>query len=78
MSTLVTTNKTSNQVTISFPINEFRSDEIDEIVSLVKVALIARKSKMTAEEAEAISEEIKASWWEKNKDRILQMIEKNG
>jgi hypothetical protein len=33
---------------------------------------------MTVDEAEAISEEIKASWWEKNKDRILKMIEQNG
>ncbi len=78
MNTLVETTKTSDRVTISFPIDEFRADEIDEIVSLVKVALIARKSKMTSEDAETISEEIKASWWESNKDRILKMIEENG
>ena len=78
MSTQVETTRTSDRVTISFPIDEFRSDEIDEIVSLVKVALIARKSEMTTEEAEAISEEIKASWWGENKDRILKMIKENG
>ena len=48
MSTQVETTRTSDRVTISFPIDEFRSDEIDEIVSLVKVALIARKWEASA------------------------------
>jgi hypothetical protein len=78
MGTTIETIKTPERVTVSFPTDELQPDEIDRIVSLLKVAVIARKSKMTVDEAEAISEEIKASWWEKNKDRILKMIEQNG
>jgi hypothetical protein len=78
MNTLIETTKTSDRVTVSFPTDELQPEEIERIISLLKVALIASKSKMTADEAEAISEEIKASWWEKNKDRILKMIEQNG
>lgn len=78
MSTFVETTRTLDRVTISFPVGELKSEDLEEIVSLVNVALIARKSKMTADEAEAISEEVKASWWKNNRDRILDMIEKNG
>jgi hypothetical protein len=78
MNILVETTQTPDRVTLSFPNDELRPEEIKEIVSLLRVALIARKSKMTVEEAEAISEDIKASWWNGNRDRILKMIEKNG
>ena len=78
MSTLVETARTSDRVTISFPTGEFKPEDIDEIVSLVRVAVIARKSKMTVLDAETISEEIKSSWWNANRERILKMIENNG
>ncbi len=32
---------------------------------------------MTETEAEAISEEIKSDWWEKNGERIKKMIDEN-
>ncbi|CAN5537791.1 hypothetical protein BH10ACI3_BH10ACI3_02020 [soil metagenome] len=78
MSILVETTQTPDRITFSFPNEKYRPEEIREIVSLLKVALIARKSTVTAEDAEAISEEVKASWWNANRSRILNMIEKNG
>lgn len=78
MSPIVETSQTTKIVTFSFPNDEFRAKDIQEIGSLVRVALIARKSRMSAEEAEAIAEDIKASWWGENRDRILKMIDKNG
>ena len=78
MSVLVETIQTRDRVTFSFANEEYRPEEIQEIASLLKVALIARKSRMTPEDAEAISEEVKGSWWENNRERILNMIKNNG
>lgn len=78
MGILVETTQTPDRVTFSFRNDEYRPEEISEIVSLLKVALMARKSKMNVEEAELISEAIKSEWWNANRNRILKMIERNG
>lgn len=77
MSSVVETFQTPERVTFSFPNDHFRPEDIEEIGSLVRVALIARKSKLTEEESNSIAEDIKASWWAENRDRILGMIGRN-
>lgn len=78
MNTLIESSVLGNRTTLSFPNDELRADEIKEVVSLLNVFLITRRSEMTSEQAEEISEEIKASWWNSNRDRILNMIRQNG
>ena len=62
---------------VSIPVDSMSSEEIERVISLLKVELIARKSHMTQVQADEIAQSIKTSWWEKNKDRILTMIGEN-
>ena len=54
-----------------------KPEEIDDFISLFKTEFIVRKSEMTADQAEDISETIKSDWWKKNKSRIEKMISEN-
>ena len=45
-------------------------EEINDFVSWLRVEGIARRSKLTPEAAWHLSEEIKSSWWQANKDRF--------
>ncbi len=76
ISTIETT-RTNDLLTISIPLKGLKTEEVDDLIALVKSSLIAQKSKISEDEANGISEEIKASWWEKNKARIEKMIGEN-
>lgn len=73
----IETTKTADFLTISIPIKNMNSEEIEDFVAFVKSGILARKSELSEAEAEKISEEIKESWWEKNKSRIEKMIGEN-
>lgn len=65
-------------LTVNIPVGNLPPKEVSEMISLFKVVLSSRKGKMTLKEAESaaeeISEEMKESWWDCNKDSILKMI----
>ena len=71
ISTIKTT-RTSDFLTISIPIDEMKSEDVENILAFIKSGIIAQKSKMTEAESEEISEEIKSSWWQKNESRIAR------
>ena len=77
MSLIIETKKTKDHLLISIPTDEISAEEIEEIISSLKTEFVLRKSEMTEEEAEALSEEIKSDWWEKNDSRIKKMISEN-
>jgi hypothetical protein len=77
MSVSIETTRTKDKLTISVPTENMDDEEINDFISLFKTEFAARKSEMTAEQAEEISEEIKAVWWKKNKSRIEKMISEN-
>ncbi len=76
ISTIQTT-RTANLLTVSIPLDNLNSEEVENFLDLLKTSLITQKSEMTESEADEISEEIKSSWWEKNKSRIEKMIGEN-
>lgn len=76
ISTIQTT-RTANLLTVSIPLDNLNSEEVENFLDLLKTSLITQKSEMTESEAAEISEEIKSSWWEKNKSRIEKMIAEN-
>jgi endonuclease III-like uncharacterized protein len=76
ISTIQTT-RTANLLTVSIPLDNVSSEEVERFLDLLKSSFIIQKSQMTESEAEEISEEIKSSWWEKNKSRIEKMIGEN-
>ncbi len=78
MSVNVETTRTKDKLLISIPTEDLNEEEIDQFITLLKTEFAARNSKMTADQAEEISEEIKSAWWKKNKSRIEKMISENG
>ena len=56
-----------NKVILEFELGEYDKD----IVDLLTMMEIARKSKATEREIEELSKEIKKDWWKRNKDRFI-------
>jgi hypothetical protein len=63
--------KSENEmVHVTFPTKGMSPQQVSDFVTWLRVEAIARRSKLTAEAAEDLSEQIKAQWWEKNKQRF--------
>jgi hypothetical protein len=77
MSSIVEAVRDEKKLTISISIDGMKTEEINDLLSFIEAELIVRCSKMTEEQAFEIGEEITASWWRENKDRILRMISEN-
>lgn len=77
MSSIVEAVRDEKKLTISISIDGMKTEEINDLLSFIEAELIVRRSKMTEEQAFEIGEEITASWWRENKDRILRMISEN-
>jgi hypothetical protein len=73
----IETTRTNDVLTISIALKGLKTEEVDDFLALIKSGLLVQKSKMSEADADKISEEIKASWWEKNKARIEKMIDEN-
>lgn len=65
MSVDIETTRTKDKLLISVPTESLNDEEVNDFLSVFKTEFIARKSEMTAEQADEISEEIKAEWWKK-------------
>ena len=78
MSLSIETTRTKDKLLISIPTKGMKAEEIDAFLSLFKTEFTVRNSQMTEIEAEEIAEEIKSSWWKKNKSRLEKMISENG
>ena len=66
-----------NEAIIKFPKSLISIDSVQELIGRIKFESIIENSKLKEEEAWRLSEELKKEWWEKNKNIILEKIEKN-
>ena len=57
-------------VRMIFPTAGMSPEQVNDFVTWLQVEAIARLSKLTAQDAWQLSEEIKAGWWEQNKQRF--------
>ena len=57
-------------VHLVFPTEGMSPEQVNDFVIWLRVEAIARRSKLTEQAAWELSEEIKADWWEKNKQRF--------
>jgi hypothetical protein len=57
-------------IRMAFPTDGMSVEQVDAFVAWLRVAAIARRSKLSAQAAWQLSEDIKASWWEQNKSRF--------
>ncbi len=77
MSLDIETTRTKDKILISIPTKNMEDEEIADFLSLFKTEFAVRRSKMTAEQAEEISEEIKSDWWNKHGSRIKKLVAEN-
>ena len=77
MSVNIETTRTKDKLLISIPTKNMKAEEIDDLLSMFKTEFAVRKSEMTDEQAEEISEEIKSSWWKRNGSRIKKSVAEN-
>jgi len=57
-------------VHLTFPTKGMTADQVNDFVTWLRVESIARRSKLTEQAAWQLSEDIKADWWKKNKQRF--------
>jgi len=55
---------------VTIPTDGLTPDEVNDLVSWLRVETIARRSKLNPEAAWKLSEEIKADWWQANQQRF--------
>jgi hypothetical protein len=59
-----------DHVEISISTEGMTPEEINDFVSWLRVESVARRSKLTEEDAWKLSEEMKAGWWSANQHRF--------
>ena len=59
-------------VHMAFSTEGMSPEQVNEFVTWLRVESIARRSKLTEKSAWQLSEEIKATWWDQNKQRFGQ------
>ncbi len=57
-------------VQITVPTDGMSAEQVNDFVTWLRVEAIARRSKLTAPAAFQLSEDIKAGWWDRNKQRF--------
>lgn len=61
---------TNNEIKLTFSKNALELSEIQGLIDYVKFREVNSISNATQEQADEIDEEIKNSWWEKNKSNF--------
>lgn len=77
MSDLLEAKRDEKTLTISIPIENMKFEEIEDLLASIKAEVITRRSRLTEAQAFQLGEEVKASWWRDNGERIKRMIAEN-
>ena len=57
-------------VQITLPTTGMSNEEVNDFVTWLRVEAVARLSKLSSAAAWQLSEDLKAGWWERNKQRF--------
>jgi hypothetical protein len=68
---MFTVEATDEAIHIRIPRGEISEERLTQILSGLRLEAAVAGSQMTDEQAEAMAEEMKADWWERNKARFL-------
>jgi hypothetical protein len=71
---MIDVKRVNDEIVVRFPKELLSNDELEHFLRRLRLEEVISKSRMTEELAWEISEEIKESWWEKNKDKFLEDI----
>jgi len=55
---------------ITVPTDGMSPEQVNDFVTWLRVEAIARRSKLTSSAAWQLSEDVKAGWWDRNKQRF--------
>lgn len=65
---------TGDTVNIVFNRNLISNEDLNEFLDKLRLKYLVSKSRMTEEDAEKLSKELKSNWWKKNRERFLAKI----
>jgi len=68
---MITIEATGHQIRLTIPTDGMLPEQINDFVAWLQVEAIARRSKLTDEDAKNLADEVNRSWWERNQDRFL-------
>ena len=68
---MITVEATEDEVRVRIPTREMSREEVQDFVDLLRLEVIVRKSKMTAEQVRDLSNEVNADWWTRNAHRFV-------
>ena len=73
---MLTITRDKEDIIIKFSKNLLTQEQLEKLLDRLETEELAKKNKMTEKDAWEISEQIKADWWEQNKDTFLGNITK--
>ena len=59
-----------DRLEVTIPTDGMTPDEVNDLVSWLRVETVARRSKLTPEDASKMAEDIKSNWWQANEHRF--------
>ena len=59
-------------VRLTFPTDGMSAEQVNDFVNWLRHESVARRSRLTETAAWQLSEDLKADWWEKNKERFVE------
>ena len=57
-------------IQITVPTDGMSAEQVNDFITWLRVEAITRRSKLTPSAAWQLSEDIKAGWWDRNKQRF--------
>jgi len=68
---MITVEKTSTEMRVTIPKDAVPPKRLNALLDWLRLEEVVQSSRLTEDEANRIAEEIKASWWAANKDRLI-------
>ena len=66
--------KEQKRYTVSFPESLVDQSYVEKFIAYLRYAEITSNSELSEEDALRLSDELKSSWWQANRDSILKRI----
>lgn len=68
---MITVETTETEMRVTIPKDEVPPERVNSFLDWLRLEAVARRSRLSEQEADRLAEEIKADWWTKNKDRFI-------
>jgi hypothetical protein len=65
---------TDNTVNLSFSKDLLSAPEIVKLIETLRIKELLTHSQLTVDDATRLDEDLKANWWQQNKDRFLDKL----